>query len=150
MSSKPTYLGLLNAIAVGEADGHKLFEAWAETTADEALRQVLRVVAIREAEHAAVFTKRIAELGFSVREKKNNTFQNRLELARSDSSDKKKFKKILGISKKPRLEDRFADVFLDTSIDPITSALLGRYVAEERDSGRLLREARRTLRSKSA
>ncbi|MFV2091417.1 MAG: hypothetical protein ACC642_12215, partial [Pseudomonadales bacterium] len=143
-------LGLLNAIAVGEADGHKLFEAWAETTADEVLRQVLRVVAIREAEHAAVFTKRIAELGFSVREKKNNTFQNRLELARSDSSDKKKFKKILGIGKKPRLEDRFADVFLDTSIDPITSALLGRYVAEERDSGRLLREARRALRSESA
>jgi rubrerythrin len=150
MSKKPTYLGLLNAIALGEADGHRLFVAWAETTSNSELRRVLEVVAIREAEHAAVFTKRISELGFKVRDRRIKTSQNTVDLARSTLSDKKKFKKILGISRKPPSEDRFSELFKDTSMDPTTSALLGRYIAEERDSGRLLRSARASLEKEIA
>ena len=35
--------------------------------------------------------------------------------------------------------DPFAGFFNDTTIDPETGALLGRYIAEERDSGRRLK-----------
>ena len=150
MSSKPSYLGLLNAIALGEADGHRLFVAWAEATTNEKLRRVLTVVSIREAEHAAAFTKRISELGFKVRDRRSKPLQNTVDVARSDLSDKKKFKKILGVSRNAPSEDRFSELFKDTSMDPITSALLGRYIAEERDSGRLLRTAHAKLLKKTA
>ena len=35
--------------------------------------------------------------------------------------------------------DVFASFFDDTTIDPVTGALMGRYIAEERDTGRMLR-----------
>ena len=35
--------------------------------------------------------------------------------------------------------DRLVDLFRDTSIDIQTGELLGRYIAEERDTGRLFR-----------
>ena len=37
--------------------------------------------------------------------------------------------------------DPFGRLFEDTTIDPDTGALLGRYIAEERDSGRRLQSA---------
>ena len=66
MPEKPSYLGLLNRIAVGESQGHKYFSAWAASTTDPDVRCVLEKVAIREGEHGLAFTKRINELGFSV------------------------------------------------------------------------------------
>ena len=66
MDSKPTYLGLLNAVAVGELGGEALFNAWAAVTPSEDVRGVLQTVALREAEHARSFAKRIDELGDSV------------------------------------------------------------------------------------
>ena len=77
MADKPSYLGLLNAIAVGEARGQALLEAWADTSANSALAEVLGFVAIREREHAAAFTKRLCELGFSVREPGRKDFKKR-------------------------------------------------------------------------
>ncbi|MDA1074891.1 MAG: hypothetical protein O3A63_09065, partial [Proteobacteria bacterium] len=70
---KPTYLGLLNSIAVNEAKGEKLLKTWADATSDEQLKSALAFVAIREGEHAWAFTKRMCELGYEVDE--GNAFQ---------------------------------------------------------------------------
>jgi rubrerythrin len=153
MSDKPSYLGLLNAIAVGEGRGYQLLSTWAECTADAELANVLSVIALREQEHAASFEKRICELGFSVRRKDDPAFEIRLEEAGSAKSDRKKFKKVLGIRKKNAASaeqpDQFTDLFNDPSIDIQTGALLGRFIAEERDSGRRLRDAYHSLNGRA-
>lgn len=145
MNDKPSYLGLLNAIAVGEARGHAVLSAWRDATREAALADVLNVVAIREQEHAAAFTKRLCELGFAVREKPSSEFEANLQLARSDAPDVEKFQQILGYRPDGDAggadEDALANVFADRTIDPQTGALLGRFVAEERDSERRLRDA---------
>ena len=142
MADKPSYLGLLNAIAVGEARGQALLEAWADTTANSALAEVLGFVAIREREHAAAFTKRLCELGFSVRERGRKDFKKTLSFARGKASDAEKFAKLLGYDPSGKEgKDPFRKIFADTTIDADTAALLGRFIAEERDSGRRLRAA---------
>ena len=52
--NEPTYLPLLNSIAVNEAKGQLLLDAWASTTKDESLAQALRFVAIREGDLSVV------------------------------------------------------------------------------------------------
>ena len=96
MNDKPSCLGLLNAIAVGESRGYELLSEWGKRAQSPKLTQVLNLVAIREHEHAAA---RFDE-----------------HLAKSDES-----------------------------IDPQTGALLGRFIAEERDSGKRLRSAYQQL-----
>jgi hypothetical protein len=137
MSDKPSYVKVLNAIAVGEARGHALFEAWAKATRDTELAATLRRVAIRECEHAAVFTKRLCELGYSVREKPAGDFETRLQKLRSDASDAEKFESVLGYGRE-RGDEGLNGIFADTTIDPLTGKLLGRFIAEERDTRRLL------------
>ena len=66
MTKKPSYLGLLNAIAYGEGEGAEYLAAWAGVTSDPEVRRALRTVIAREAEHAAAFTKRLDELGYEV------------------------------------------------------------------------------------
>jgi hypothetical protein len=145
MSDKPSYLGLLNAIAVGESRGYQLLSTWAACTPNAELANVLSVIALREQEHAASFEKRICELGYTLRRKDDPDFDDRLEAAGSAISDRKKFKKVLGLRKKnakPGIQpDQFTKLFDDPSIDIQTGALLGRFIAEERDSGRHLRGA---------
>lgn len=139
MGDKPSYLGLLNAIAVGELGGEALFCAWAETTPDDDVRGVLRTVQLREAEHARSFAKRLDELGYGVLDKPDPSLAGRVAIARStEMSDCEKFER-LGFAKEPDGPDIFSRFFDDTTIDPTTGALMGRYVAEERDTGRLLR-----------
>lgn len=159
MSNKPSYLGLLNAIAVGESRGYQLLSTWAGCTRDAELAKVLNVIALREQEHAAAFEKRICELGYSVRRKDDPAFDARLEAAGSAISDRKKFKKVLGFSKKNASKknadatnqpDQFANFFNDPNIDIQTGALLGRFIAEERDSGRHLRGAYESLNGRAA
>lgn len=159
MSNKPSYLGLLNAIAVGETRGYQLLSTWAGCTRDAELAKVLNVIALREQEHAAAFEKRICELGYSVRRKDDPAFDARLEAAGSAISDRKKFKKVLGFSKKNagkknadarNQPDQFANFFNDPNIDIQTGALLGRFIAEERDSGRHLRGAYESLNGRAA
>jgi hypothetical protein len=145
MSDKPSYLGLLNAIAVGESRGYELLDAWGKQARDPGVAEVLNVVAIREQEHAAAFTKRLCELGYGVRQKPSDRFADHLELAKSDAGDREKFEEIFGYGGKSADdsvgEDPLGKLFDDKSIDPQTGALLGRFVAEERDSGRRLKAA---------
>ena len=159
MSGKPSYLGLLNAIAVGENRGYQLLSTWAGCTRDAELANVLNAIALREQEHAAAFEKRICELGYSVRRKDDPMFDARLEAAGSAISDRKKFKKVLGFNKKSADSkksagsasqlDQFTGFFNDPNIDIQTGALLGRFIAEERDSGRRLRDAYESLKGRA-
>ncbi len=144
-TSKPSYLGLLNAISVAEARGQALLCAWAAATPSDAVRQTLEFVAVREREHAAAFAKRIKELGFNVRERDDAGFAKRLKKAGSKASDRKKFEKVLGYGGDTPSEDVFGHFFDDETIDPQTGALLGRFIAEERDSGRRLRACYESL-----
>ncbi len=85
------------------------------------------------------FAKRINELGFSVREKEDPTLAKKMEIACSDMSDLEKAEALgLGGERSPDAGDQFDDMFKDHSIDIQTGALLGRYIAEERDSDRML------------
>ena len=62
MGDKPTYLGLLNAVAVAESRAHAYFSAWADVTPDPEVRTLLRKIAAREGEHGMSFAKRIDEV----------------------------------------------------------------------------------------
>jgi rubrerythrin len=139
MSDKPSYLGLLNAIAVGELGGERIFNEWAAATPNDNVRAVLETVALREGEHAKSFAKRINELGFSVIPKEDPGLAERCELAGSKSlNDCEKFER-LGFNRAPTDTDIFAKFFDDITMDIQTGELMGRYVSEERDTGRMLR-----------
>lgn len=138
MSKKPSYLGMLNAIALGEGRAHRYLRAWMEKCSDPEVCQVLATVAIREGEHAMAFEKRLCELGFSLLERPDSTFEKTLDIVTSPRSDLEKFR-ALGYGKRdPDAEDPFSGIFKDRTIDIQTGELLGRYIAEERDSGRRL------------
>ncbi|HEY5077914.1 MAG TPA: hypothetical protein VIJ48_10445 [Acidimicrobiia bacterium] len=150
MADKPSYLGLLNAIAVAESRAHTYLCAWADVTDSDDVRAVLRKVAAREGEHAMSFAKRIDELGYSVRRKDDQDVDKRIALVTSDCSDLEKMEALklhrLDSGDKP---DIFDDFFKDHSIDIATGELLGRYIAEERDTARLLRHCYEQLRQQS-
>ncbi len=140
MSDKPRYLGLLNAIALAESRAHTYLCAWAEVTPSNDVRKVLRTVAAREGEHAMSFARRIDELGYQVRPKDDADLDKAMELVTSNRSDLEKMKAL----KLHRLDtgdqpDVFDGIFNDHTIDIRTGELLGRYIAEERDTARLLR-----------
>ncbi len=142
--SKPTYIPLLNSIAVNEAKGEILLQAWADATRDPELKSTLQFVAIREGEHAKAFTKRLCELGYEVDEASAyqvfSDFDSLVTCAASDASDAEKVEMLTGgTGSGEAARDPFGGFFKDTSIDPETGSLLGRYIAEERDSGRRLR-----------
>jgi len=139
MSDKPTYLGLLNAVAVGELGGEKLFAAWSNATDDDDVRGVLHTVALREAEHARTFAKRINELGYSVRPLDDPKLPRRVAIAKSKKlNDREKFEK-LGFARIPTTgPDIFSRFFDDITIDIQTGEMLGRYLSEERDTARRL------------
>ncbi len=150
MSDKPKYLGLLNAIALGEGRAHTYLRAWVDKTDDPDVRRVLETVAIREGEHALAFEKRICELGYSLRQREDENLEKSLALVTSDRSDLEKFEKLgLGGSGRGDGADPFSKMFEDTTIDIQTGELLGRYIAEERDSGRLLRACYEQLRARA-
>ena len=94
------------------------------------------------------FARRINELGFEVREKDSSRAEKALNIVRSDCSDLEKMEALelqkLDSGDRP---DLFDDIFKDHSIDIRTGELLGRYIAEERDSARLLRSCYECLRA---
>jgi rubrerythrin len=135
MSDKPSYLGLLNSLAVTEGRAHQFFSAWIDKTPDPDLKAVLTTVCLREGEHGMIFAKRIDELGYALREKPDPASDERMIIASSDMSDLEKFEK-LGLAKE---EPNFAALFNDPTIDPRTGELLGRYIAEERDTLRMFK-----------
>ncbi len=140
MGEKPSYLGLLNAVACAEANAHEYFTAWADVTPDDDVRKVLRIVATREGEHGMAFAKRIHELGFEVRPTEDPKHAGRMEIAKSDRSDLDKMEAlgVLSFCTPDDEPDIFDGFFRDHSIDIQTGALIGRYIAEERDTGRLV------------
>lgn len=149
-NNKPSYIGMLNAISNAERRGYEFLTAWAETTSNPDVAGLLRVVAIREAEHAWAFEKRLCELGYSLIPKKDSNFKKTMKLVRSEASDAEKFEKLnLGRGGRDGEPDRLLELLADRSIDPQTGALLGRFIAEERDSGRLLAQAYELARNGS-
>jgi rubrerythrin len=150
-TEKPSYLGLLNAIACAETRAGEYLSAWAEVTPDPDVRAVLCKVALREYEHGAAFAKRINELGYEVRETEDPSFEKNLAAVRSDKTDLEKLEAV-GLLRfcnddEPDIFDGF---FRDHSIDIQTGELLGRYIAEERDTLRLVQGCKAQLESKSS
>jgi Mn-containing catalase len=138
MSEKPTYLSLLNAIALNEAKAHRYLQAWIEKTDDPEVRAVLQTVSWREGEHGMSFAKRLNQLGYDVRDRGEYITEERHSVAISDLSDREKIEK-LGLHELDEELAYFETVFRDRTIDIETGELLGRYIAEEFDSARLLR-----------
>lgn len=141
MSDKPSYLGLLNAIALGEGQAERYLEAWIAVTPRADVRGVLSAVMVREGEHSKSFAKRINELGYSVQPRDDGGEAERMAVASSTTlTDREKFDRLrLGRPVDPSKPDFLAGLFADPTIDIQTGTLLGRYISEERDSGRLLR-----------
>lgn len=148
-TTKPSYLGLLNGVSNAESDAHEYLEAWCAVTCHEGVRAVLQTVSAREGEHGLAFAKRINELGFTLQRKVDPDQARRMEVAASDRSDLQKMD-LLGLGRGGEGRDVFDSFFEDHSIDVQTGALLGRYIAEERDSGRLLRACSEQLRTEGA
>jgi rubrerythrin len=139
MSEKPSYLGLLNAIALNESRAYEYLQAWIGVTPNPEVKRVLRTVAAREGEHGMAFAQRIDELGFEVRERDDQGLEERIPIAGSrEISDVEKFERF-GLHELAKVLCYFDDVFKDHSIDIRTGELLGRYIAEEHDSCRMLR-----------
>jgi rubrerythrin len=148
MSEKPSYLGLLNAIAVAETQAHEYLTAWIAVTDNPDVRKVLSTVAAREGEHGMTFAKRVDELGYSVRWKQDPGHDTRMSIACSERTDLEKMEKLgLGRPESEGGSDFFDSVFADHSIDIATGALLGRYITDERDSARLLRGCYEALKA---
>ena len=147
MTEKPSYLGLLNAISNAEAEAECYLTAWAAVTPRDDVRSVLSTVALREGEHAKAFAKRMCELGFEVQPRSDARAADRMAIASStELSDLEKFERLeLGLTPVDGQPDIFAGMFGDPSIDIQTGGLLGRYIAEERDSGRMFQACRQAL-----
>ena len=78
------------------------------------------------------------ELGFGLVDRPDPKHEKRMKIAASTKlSDREKFDK-LGLGRAPTngTSDIFDRFFENKDIDPQTGGLLGRYVAEERDTGR--------------
>lgn len=133
----PSFLPLLNALCLAQRRGAQVLGAWRDQTADRRLARVLNQVAIRQTAHAAAFAKRLGELGGAVRGSTSDAFPRALALARSEADDAEKLRCLLG----PAGADPLGRLLEDPAIDPHTGALLGRFIAESRDSERLLRGA---------
>ena len=139
MSDKPSYLGLLNAVSCAETRAHQYLTAWAGVTTDPEVRAVLLKVAAREGEHGMSFAKRINELGFELEVTEDPHFEEQMAIATADCSDLEKAEalNLLRFCTADGEPDVFDNFFRDHSIDIQTGELLGRYIAEERDTLRL-------------
>jgi len=146
--SKPSYLGLLNAIALAESRAYAYLTAWMAVTPSPDVRAVLATVAAREGEHGMAFAKRLNEIGYSVLDRPDPNQKKKMAVAKSSRTDLEKMEALaldaLDTGAEPDIFDRF---FTDHTIDIQTGALLGRYICEERDSGRLLRSCYQQLKA---
>ena len=147
-TEKPSYLGLLNAISLAESNAGVYLKAWADVTPDEDLACCLRFVAARETSHGEVFCRRLAELGYSLIEKRDPRAGEALaKFADPRISDLEK----IG-PERQETRDTFAEIkkAMDDGVyDAMTCNLLQWYIAEEEDSGRRLREAYACVREKA-
>lgn len=150
--AKPSYIEQLKGIAAGEAFAECFLSKWADVSKDKDVENALRFVAMREGEHGYAFRKRVLELtGEAVGQRSDAKI---MEMAESTTlSDRQKFEQMLGgvltagpgENNKP---DQFSKMFDNKDLDPVTGGLLGRYIAEERDSARVLSAAYKKLVAK--
>ena len=153
MAKKPSYVGLLNTIANAERGGYELFKAWSDSTKDEQLKLTLDMVAVREMEHSWAFEKRLTELGFALQVKTNKALSKQVRYFKSSASDNDKFA-ALGVGTEntknsdPEEIDNLLQILSDKTIDPLTGEWMGRVIAAERDSGRQLQKAFRSMLSR--
>ena len=84
----------------------------------------------------------MCELGFDLVRKVSPDAEDKMALSSSTTlTDREKFERLgLIAAFDPSKPDIFSGMLSDTSIDIQTGTLLGRYIAEERDSGRLFRQ----------
>ncbi len=147
-TTKPPYLGLLNAISLAESEAGVYLEAWANATDDAELADTLRLVAARETSHGQLFCRRISELGYELREKADPKAAARLaRFANPRISDCEK----VG-PEREETGDTFADIkkaMNDGVYDEMTCNMLGWYIREEEDSGRRLRDVYAKVREKA-
>lgn len=146
---KPRYLGLLNAISLAESHAGVYLRAWADATSDPDLECTLRLVAARESSHGDVFCRRLAELGYELRQKNEPGSEERI--ARFGNPKIGDLEKI-GRARNETERDPFGEIeqkIRDGFYDPMTANLLTWYMAEERDSTTRLREAFARVRAKS-
>jgi len=150
MSDTPRYVGLLNALAISETIAHDFLEAWIAVTPDDGVRATLELISIREGEHGMALAKRVIDLGYPLEKRDDPGSVKRLEIAGSDLSDLEKME-ALNLQRyfSDDTPDFFDTVFADHSIDPQTGALLGRHIAEERDTGRRLKALYEQLRAQA-
>jgi rubrerythrin len=147
MSEKPSYLGLLNGISLAETRGHCWISAWIEKTPNPDVRKVLETIAAREGEHGMAFAKRINELGFELEQRDDPKFVEQMAIASSECSDIEKFEALGLTDVNDGILTYFDTVFSDHSIDIRTGELLGRYIAEEHDTGRLFKSCYAQLKA---
>lgn len=139
MTTKPSYLALLNGVSQAESRAHVYLGEWAKVTPRDDVRAILNTVAAREGEHGMAFAKRINELGFQLEETHDPEFSRRMQIAQSSMTDLQKLEALDVLKYAPKDgTDGFAGMLRDITIDIPTSELIGRYIAEERDSIRLL------------
>ena len=125
---------------LGESEAHCYLNVGPAVTPSDDVKAVISTVALREGEHGLAFAKRMNELGFSVLPRENAKFAELMEVAGSSRSDLEKME-LLGLGRQNDAEpDTSVNMFANKDIDITTGQLLGRYIAEERDSGRLLRQ----------
>lgn len=138
MNNKPSYLGLLNAVAIAERRGAEYLRVWIATTTDDTVRAMLHTIELREAEHALAFEKRLDELGYGLIESPDPKHERSMEIAGSTSMTDREKLEALNLHRRPTTgtPDVFDRFFDNKDIDPVTGGLLGRYIAEERDTGR--------------
>ena len=138
MTKPPTFIPLLNSVSRAETTAGEAFTEWAQSTTDKRLAKTLRLVAMRESEHGIAFAKRMFELNTEVYDDGLDFTAELRKVVASKRSDLSKMK-ALGFNKLNPSPDIFDKFFRDKTIDPTTGALLGRYICEERDTGRLLK-----------
>jgi len=150
VTDKPSYFGMLNAIANAERQGYEYLNAWCERATDPDVKATFTTVATREHEHSLAFAKRIDELGFELEVGDVLDFTKQMEIVTSDCSDYEKADALGLFERKVDTGERdiFAGLFDDQTIDIQTGALLGRYIAEERDSGRMIVACAQALKAR--
>ena len=139
METAPSYVGMLNNISQAETRAFAYLSEWAKVTPRDDVRAILECIAMREGEHGMSFAKRLNELGYSLVETDDPDFERRMQIARSDMSDLQKMDALEVLKYAPNDGvDGFANLLRDPTIDIQTSELLGRYIAEERDTIRMI------------
>ncbi|MCP5180699.1 MAG: hypothetical protein H6993_03165 [Pseudomonadales bacterium] len=144
MTPPPACTALLETIALGETRAAGVLDAWASSTRNAALRETLALVARRARTQSAVMAQRLHELGGACRADASALFEADLAFAASGADDADKFSRLFDFEH-PASDDARSTFFDDTSIDPLTGELLGRYIAESRDSERRLRACQEAI-----